>query len=76
MNKYVKPTISLLSSTANSKFPTSCNTSKEDADMVLDVLASMGINPDNVFGLTEGCQEPFMFEDYCKFTSSIQVFLS
>lgn len=76
MNKYVKPTISLLSSGANTRATSSCTTSKEDARDFLAMLESMNINPDAAFGMIEGCQEPIMFEEYCKFTSSIQIFFS
>lgn len=76
MNKYVKPTISLLSAGANTRATSSCTTSKEDAKEFLGILESMGVNPDTAFGTIEGCREPILFEDYCKFTSTIQIFFS
>ena len=76
MNKYVKPTISLLSAGANTRATSSCTTSKEDAREFLAMLESMNIDLDTAFGTIEGCQKPIMFEDYCKFTSGIQIFFS
>ena len=38
------------------------------------LIKDMGVSPDMVFGAAESCIVPF--EDYCKFTYAIQVFLS
>lgn len=76
MSKYTKPTISLISLNATSAVASSCSTSTADADMVKEILISMGYDPNNAFSSYEPCSEPFDFEDYCKFTSGVQVFFS
>lgn len=76
MNKYVKPTISLLSAGTNTRSTSSCTTSTPDAKEIMDILISMGYDQNSAFGPFEGCSEPVMFEDYCKFTSVIQIFYS
>ncbi len=75
MSKYTKPTISLVALNA-SPAAYNCSNSTGDANEILDILESMGYNIDNAFGMYEDCKEPVMFEDYCKFTSSIQIFFS
>ena len=74
MNKYIKPTISLLSTEGLSNLPTSCATSGNAAKDVLDLIKDMGVSPEMVFGVAESCM--VSFDDYCKFTYAIQVFLS
>ena len=76
MNKYMKPTITLVASGTASGIASSCSTSAEDAKEIKDILISMGYDINQAFGMKEGCTEPVTFEDYCKFTSSIQVFYS
>ncbi len=76
MNKYIKPAIKLLESGTTSAATSSCSTSTTDAKEIMDILKDMGYDSSNAFGMVEGCSEPVMFEDYCKFTSSIQVFFS
>lgn len=74
MNKYTKPTISLLSLNATSSAASSCSVSGVDLDEVYAMLEIMGIPKDNAFGMGEDCAIPV--ETYCKFTSTIQVFNS
>ncbi len=76
MSKYIKPTISLLPLSANAAAASSCSTSTTDAKEILAILKDMGYDVNNAFGIGEGCQEEIIFEDYCKFTSSIQIFYS
>lgn len=75
MSKYIKPTISLLNVGTSTASASSCSTSTADANQVLDILASMGFDPETAFGMNEACANT-VFLDYCKFTSSIQVFFS
>ena len=76
MSKYTKPKVSFISLNANAAAASSCSSSTADAEMVKEILISMGYNLDYAFGMYEGCIEPVTFEDYCKFSSSIQVFFS
>lgn len=76
MSKYSKPTISLISLNGTSAMASSCSSSTADAEMVKDILISMGYDPSKAFSSFEACEEPFDFEDYCKFSSGIQVFFS
>lgn len=76
MSKYTKPTVSLISLNANPVAASNCSTSTTDANEIKDILISMGYDINNAFGAAEGCKEPVVFEDYCKFSSSIQVFFS
>lgn len=76
MSKYTKPTISLISLNATSAVASSCSSSTTDAEMIKDILISMGLDPSKAFSSYEPCSEPFDFEGYCKFSSSIQVFFS
>lgn len=76
MSKYTKPTVSFISLNANSASTSSCSTSTTDAKEIKEILISMGYDINNAFGAFEECAEPVMFEDYCKFSSSIQVFFS
>ena len=76
MSKYIKPTVSLISLNAASAATSSCSSNKADAEMVKDILISMGYDPKNAFSSYEPCSEPFDFEDYCKFSSGVQVFFS
>ncbi len=76
MSKYTKPTISLISLNANPVVAASCSTSAADAKEIKEILESMGYDMNQAFGIYEACNEPVAFEDYCKFSSSIQVFFS
>lgn len=76
MSKYTKPTVSFISLNANAAAASSCSTSTADAKEIKDILISMGYDMNNAFGAFEGCEEPVAFEDYCKFSSSIQIFFS
>ena len=76
MSKYIKPKISLVSLNATTAAASNCSTSTTDAKEIEDILISMGYNSELAFGMYEGCTDPVMFEDYCKFSSSIQVFYS
>lgn len=78
MSKYIKPTIMLSATGASNVAASSCSTSTEDAMEIKNILESMGydINSGKAFGVAEGCTEPILFEDYCKFSSSIQIFFS
>lgn len=75
MSKYTKPTVSLVALSANAA-AASCSNSTVDANELKDILISMGYDITAAFGAHEGCDEPVMFEDYCKFSSSISVFVS
>ena len=46
------------------------------AKEIKDILISMGYDLNTAFGIAEGCPDTVMFEDYCKFSSSIQIFFS
>lgn len=76
MSKYTKPTISLISLNSTSAVASSCTSSTADAELVKEILVSMGYDPSKAFSSYEPCSEPFDFEDYCKFTSGVQVFFS
>ena len=77
MSNYIKPTISLVASRTSGGAASSCSTSTTDAKEIMDILVSMGYDPNNAFGTLEGCPEQVvLYEDYCKFSSSIQVFYS
>ena len=78
MSNYIKPTIMLVDSGALNAVASSCSTSTEDAKEIKNILTSMGynLNDPNTFGIHEGCSNPIMFEEYCKFASSIQIFFS
>lgn len=74
MSNYIKPTISLVASRTSGGAASSCSTSGADAKEIKDILISMGYNMDLAFNAMENCAEPVMFEEYCKFSSSITVF--
>ena len=76
MSKYSKPTISLITLNSSSAVASSCTSSTADAELVKEILVSMGYDPANAFSSYEPCSEPFDFEDYCKFSSGVQVFFS
>ncbi len=76
MSKYIKPTISLMSLSATAGAASNCSTSTADANEVKDILISMGYDLDNAFGQYESCTEKVLFEEYCKFSSSIRIFTS
>ncbi|MBQ9850838.1 MAG: hypothetical protein IJO36_09080 [Clostridia bacterium] len=76
MNKYIKPTISLVASGTTTASASSCSTSTSDAKQIKDILISMGYDINQAFGFMEPCEQQVAFEDYCKFTSSIQIFFS
>ena len=76
MSKYIKPTISLLPLSANAAAASLCSTSTTDAKEIMDILKEMGYDESTAFGMGEGCKEEVVFEDYCKFTSNIQIFFS
>ncbi len=76
MNKYIKPTITLLNSGTASAAASTCSTSTTDATGVLEILEEMGYNHENAFAPTESCPDPIDWENYCKFTSGIQIFFS
>ena len=77
MSKYVKPTISLLSTGTASAVASTCSTDTEEANTIKEILWSMGYDANNAFGMYEDtCIEKVEFADYCKFSSSIQIFYS
>lgn len=76
MSKYIKPTISLVASGTATAAASTCSTSTTDANEIKDILISMGYDINNAFSAGEDCIEPVMFEDYCKFSSAIQIFFS
>lgn len=76
MSKYIKPTISLLSIGTSTAAASTCTTSTAEANEVLEILNAMGVDHSQAFGMGESCWEPVVFENYCKFTSGIQVFFS
>ena len=76
MSKYTKPTVSLISLNANAVAASNCSSSTADAKEIKDILESMGYDLTQAFNASENCAQPVMFEDYCKFSSSIQVFYS
>lgn len=76
MNKYIKPTITLLNAGTTTAAASSCSTSTTEAKEIEAMLKDMGYTSENAFSATEPCSEPVVIEDYCKFTSSIQVFFS
>ncbi len=75
MSKYTKPSVSLIALNATTVAP-NCSNGTVDANEIKDILISMGYDINNAFGQFEGCTEPVLFEDYCKFSSSIQIFIS
>ena len=75
MNKYTKPTISLLPLTSSTISASSCVVKGNDLDDLKEMLKLMGVTDiSKAFGISEGCI--FTVDAYCKFTSSIQVFNS
>lgn len=77
MSKYIKPTIVLAAANTARGAASSCSTSSDDAKELKDILLSMGFDITKVFNSLEGCEETAdMFEQYCKFSSAIQVFTS
>lgn len=76
MSKYTKPTVSLISLNANPIAASNCSSSTTDAKEIKDILEDMGYDLSKAFNAMENCAEPVIFEEYCKFSSSIQVFFS
>ncbi len=76
MNQYTKPTLSLLSLSANSGATSTCATSTTEAKDVMDFLIIMGADEENAFAPAESCSFPIEYENYCKFTGAVQVFFS
>ncbi len=77
MSKYIKPTIVLATAGTASGAASSCSSSTTDSEELKDILLSMGFDLTKVFNTLEGCAQPAdMFEQYCKFSSAIQVFTS
>ena len=74
MNKYTKPTISLLPLNTSTISASSCVVKGNALDELKAMLEIMNVPANQAFGLGEGCE--FTVEAYCKFTSSIQVFNS
>lgn len=76
MSKYIKPTISLLNANLTTAATSTCSTGTVDAKEVIELLRLMGYNTQHAFSTADGCIEPVDFEDYCKFSSGIQIFYS
>ena len=78
MNKYTKPTLQIVTPGTAGGVASSCSTGTVDAKNLMEILYSMGYDPDKVFGMMEqSCSEqPVTFDDYCKFSSGITVFYS
>ena len=74
MNKYTKPTISLLPLNTSTISASSCIVKGDALTELKAMLELMGVPENQAFGLGEACG--FTVEGYCKFTSSIQVFNS
>lgn len=75
MNKYIKPTITLLNAGTTTAAASNCSTSTTDANRVLEMLEEMGYDKSKAFATGE-CESPVVWEDYCKFSSGIQIFFS
>lgn len=75
MSNYTKPQVSLIALNASS-VPSGCANSTADAKEILQILEDMGYDLDKAFGATEGCEQAVVFDDYCKFSSTIRVFTS
>lgn len=75
MSNYSKPTLSLIA-LSSSSVPANCANSTADAKEILEILKDMGYDLDKAFGSTEHCEQEVMFDDYCKFSSTIRVFTS
>lgn len=69
MNKYIKPTIKL-ASTASARSTASSCSAAEDMDLIQEIIAGTGADPNTVFNSNEGCQTPIELDMYCKFTSA------
>lgn len=76
MSNYIKPTAILLDTATTAAATSSCSTSTTDAKELMEMLKDMGYDQENAFGMSEGCIEQVVIDDYCKFSSSIQVFFS
>ena len=80
MNKYTKPTLSLLAVATNGGSTSSCATGTDEAKELMAFLKDMGLQ-DSSFNSSEGCDTPAdmfdpSFSSYCKFSGAIQVFYS
>ncbi len=81
MNKYTKPTLSLLAVATNTGSTSSCSTGTAEAKELLDMLEIMGVPDSETFNSSEGCSAGVDYFDdkfvsYCKFSGAIQVFCS
>lgn len=77
MSKYIKPTITLVGTATASGATSTCSSSTVDSEELKSILLSMGFDLTQVFNMVENCTQPAeMFEQYCKFSSAIQVFTS
>lgn len=76
MKKYIKPTISLAATGTTTAAASTCTTGTVEAKSIEELLVNMGYDINTAFGMYETCTNPVMFEEYCKFSSSIQIFYS
>lgn len=83
MKKYEKPTMMLLSVSANDALCGTCSPgARMTEDQYLTWLGDMGlVSTDNLFLQNEGCQDPIDKYlvggvQYCKFTGANQLFTS
>ena len=81
MNKYTKPTLSLLAVATNTGSTSSCATGTVEGKEVLEMLEMMGVPQNQAFNSSENCTFPVDgvdsgFVNYCKFSGAVQVFYS
>lgn len=67
MNLYIKPSAMFITAAGTSNLGVSCTTSKDDLDLLGDILGIT--NWDVAFATGEGCTIEYPVEEYCKFTA-------
>lgn len=67
MNSYIKPGAMFITAAGTGMSGASCSTSREEIDMLKDILGISDL--DQAFSTAEACVQQYPMEEYCKFTA-------
>lgn len=69
MNLYIKPSAMFITASGTGASGVSCSTSREDVDLIKEILGINNADWANAFSINEACEDQYDMENYCKFTS-------
>ena len=65
---YIKPSAMFITA-SGSGMGVSCSTSREDVELIKEILGINNADWTNAFSINEACEDQYDMVEYCKFTS-------